>query len=190
MKHMPFEFYPCDLQDAKLIEPEVFEDERGHFKELYEKRSFKKAGIDSEFLQDNFSRSVQGVLRGLHYQKGQHSQGKLVRCVSGAILDVIVDLRRGSATFGRHEKFILSGNKARIIWVPRGFAHGFYTISESAEVHYKVDNEYKPEQESGIIWNDPTLNIDWPTKSPKLSEKDKNWMTLSEAKGDDDLFNS
>jgi dTDP-4-dehydrorhamnose 3,5-epimerase len=180
---MPFEFKDAEPEDVKIVKPQVFGDERGFFMEAYVKEKFKEGGIDTEFIQDNHSKSEHGVLRGLHYQKGEHAQGKLVRCTQGVIIDVIVDLRKDSETFGEHLKVILSEHNKKMLWVPRGFAHGFYTLSETAEVHYKVDNDYAPNQEAGIAWDDPELDINWPIEDPKLSEKDEEWPTLKEAKG-------
>jgi dTDP-4-dehydrorhamnose 3,5-epimerase len=185
---MPFEFEDAKLEDVKIVKPQVFGDERGFFMETYEENDFREVGIDTEFIQDNHSKSEQGVLRGLHYQKGEDSQGKLVRCTQGVIMDVIVDLRKDSDTFGEHMKLILSEHNRKMLWVPREFAHGFYTLSETAEVQYKVDNDYAPGQEAGIIWNDSDLDINWPTEDPKLSEKDKEWPTLEKAKEKGLLF--
>lgn len=185
---MPFEFKDSELEDVKIVKPRLFGDERGFFMETYAEETFKENGIDTEFIQDNHSQSEHGVLRGLHYQKGEHSQGKLVRCTQGVIMDVIVDLRKDSETFGEHLKIILSEHNKKMLWVPRGFANGFYTLSETAEVQYKVDNEYVPDQEAGIAWNDPELDINWPTEDPKLSDKDKEWPTLEEAEEKGLLF--
>lgn len=185
---MPFEFKETKLEDAKIVKPQVFGDERGFFMETYVEEDFRENGIDTEFVQDNHSKSEQGVLRGLHYQKGKHSQGKLVRVTQGVIMDVIVDLREDSETFGEHLKVILSEYNRKMLWVPRGFAHGFYTLSGTAEVQYKVDNDYAPDQEAGIIWNDPELDVDWPTEDPKLSEKDEEWPKFAEAKEKNQLF--
>jgi dTDP-4-dehydrorhamnose 3,5-epimerase len=185
---MPFEFEQSSIPDVKVVKPKVFEEERGFFMESYVREKFEKEGINTEFIQDNHSKSEYGVLRGLHYQKGEHSQGKLVRCTQGVIIDVIVDLRKDSETFGETKEVILSEHNKKMLWVPRGFAHGFYTLSETAEVQYKVDNDYAPDQEVGIAWNDPQLDIDWPTEDPKLSDKDKEWPTLKEAKEEGLLF--
>ncbi|MFB6203657.1 MAG: dTDP-4-dehydrorhamnose 3,5-epimerase [Candidatus Nanohaloarchaea archaeon] len=185
---MPFEFEDSELKDVKIIKPQVFDDERGFFLETYVKDEFEENGLNTEFIQDNHSKSEHGVLRGLHYQKGEKAQGKLVRCTQGVIMDVIVDLRKDSETFGEHLKIILSEHNKKMLWVPRGFAHGFYTLSDTAEVQYKVDNDYAPEKEAGIAWNDPELDIDWPTEDPKLSDKDKEWPTLEKAKEKGLLF--
>jgi dTDP-4-dehydrorhamnose 3,5-epimerase len=185
---MPFEFKEREISGVKEIKPQTFEDERGFFMETYVEEDFRENGIKADFIQDNHSKSEHGVLRGLHYQKGEHAQGKLVRCTQGVIMDVVVDLRKDSETFGEAIKVILSEHNRKMLWVPRGFGHGFYTLSETAEVQYKVDNDYAPDQESGIAWDDPKLDIDWPTEDPKLSEKDKEWPTLEEAKKKDLLF--
>jgi dTDP-4-dehydrorhamnose 3,5-epimerase len=185
---MPFEFKDAELNDVKIVEPKTFGDERGFFMETYVKEKFEEEGIDADFIQDNHSKSEHGVLRGLHYQKGEHAQGKLVRCTQGVIMDVIVDLRKDSETFGETKKLIVSEHNKKMVWVPRGFAHGFYTLSETAEVQYKVDNDYAPDQEAGIAWDAPELDINWPTENPKLSDKDKEWSTLKEAKEKGLLF--
>ena len=177
---MPFEFKRLEIPDVILIKPKVFEDERGFFMETYKKLDFEKAGIKGEFIQDNHSKSKYGVLRGLHFQKKPFEQAKLIRCIKGKIFDVVVDLRRDSPTFSKHYSVELSEENKLMLYIPRGFAHGFQVLSEEAEVIYKVDNVYAPAYESGIIWNDPTLKIDWPIKEPILSEKDKNWPTFQE----------
>ena len=177
---MPFEFVRLEIPDVILIKPKVFEDERGYFMETYKKSDFEKAGIKGDFVQDNHSRSRYGVLRGLHFQKEPYAQAKIVRCVRGVIYDVAVDLRRNSPTFGKYVSVILSEYNKYMLYIPRGFAHGFLVLSDVAEVVYKVDNEYAPEYEGGVIWNDPDLNIPWPIDNPILSEKDKKWPTLKE----------
>jgi len=177
---MPFKFKTLDLPGLVLIKPKVFEDERGFFMETYKKSDFETFGIRSHFVQDNHSKSKQGVLRGLHFQKKPFEQAKLIRCVKGEIFDVVVDLRRDSPTFGKHFSIKLSDENKLMLYIPRGFAHGFQVLSKEAEVIYKVDNKYAPSHESGIIWNDPMLRIDWPIKNPILSEKDKNWPTFQE----------
>ena len=168
------EFQKTTLKNALLIQPKVFEDQRGFFLESYSKEGFKKAGIDADFVQDNHSFSVpKSVLRGLHFQKPPHAQAKLVRVTKGAVFDAIVDLREDSETFGKWEGFELSASNKLMLFVPRGFAHGFCTLEENTEFMYKVDNFYAPRSDSGIIWNDPTLNIKWPLEGePIISEKD------------------
>lgn len=174
-----------DLPDVLILEPRVFGDERGFFYESFNAKAFKEAtGVTDEFVQDNHSRSQQGVLRGLHYQI-EHSQGKLVRVIAGEVLDIAVDIRRSSPTFGRWVGIRLSAQNSRQVYIPKGFAHGFVVLSETAEFLYKTTDYYTPTAERSILWNDPTLAIDWqlPTE-PKLSEKDRLGKTLQEA----DLF--
>lgn len=170
------------FEDALLIEPKVFGDHRGFFTESYNKKMFKQNGIDMDFIQDNHSLSQQsGTLRGMHYQLNDKAQTKLVRVTRGAIYDVIVDIRKGSPTYGQWQGFILSADNKRQLLVPKGFAHGFCTIVENTEVQYKVDQLYSPEHDRGIAWNDPALNIDWPFNNPVLSDKDTKHPTLAEA---------
>lgn len=182
---MPFEFMKTEIPDVVLIKPRVFGDERGFFMETYKKSDFEKAGIDTDFVQDNHSKSVKGVLRGLHYQKEPFSQGKLVRCIKGKIFDVAVDIRKGSPTFGKWVGYELSEDNKLMLWIPKGFAHGFLTLSDEAEVIYKVSGgEYSPEHDAGIRWDDPTINIRWPLDKINnifLSEKDKNLPFLDNA---------
>jgi len=160
------------LPGVLLLEPKVFEDERGFFLESYNQKTFADIGIREEFVQDNHSFSLHGVLRGLHYQV-QKPQGKLVRVVSGEVLDVFLDLRKSSRTFGRWHGLRLSGENRRLVWIPAGFAHGFYVLSESAHVLYKSTAFYSLELERTILWNDPELKIDWENADePLLSEKD------------------
>jgi dTDP-4-dehydrorhamnose 3,5-epimerase len=165
------EFKESFIKGLFEIQPRVFEDARGFFFESYNKETFAKNGLDFDFVQDNQSFSVKGVLRGLHFQKAPYAQGKLVRVVSGKVLDVVVDLRRNSPTFGRYEKFVLEAEKNNMVYVPEGFAHGFLTL-EDAVFMYKCTNLYNKASESGLIWNDPTLNIDWGISEPNVSEKD------------------
>jgi dTDP-4-dehydrorhamnose 3,5-epimerase len=165
---------PCAIADVLLIEPRVFGDARGFFYESFNQRDFAKAtGLDLQFVQDNHSKSGQGVLRGLHYQV-QNPQGKLVRVVAGEVFDVAVDIRRDSPTFGQWVGEILSADNKRQLWVPPGLAHGFVVLSEHAEFLYKTTDYYAPEHERCIAWNDPTLAIEWPAMAcaPKLSAKD------------------
>jgi dTDP-4-dehydrorhamnose 3,5-epimerase len=170
------------FEDAVLLEPKVFGDHRGFFTESYNKEIFKQNGIDMDFIQDNHSLSQQpGTLRGMHYQLNDKAQTKLVRVTRGAIYDVIVDIRKGSPTYGEWQGFILSADNKRQLLVPKGFAHGFCTIVENTEVQYKVDELYSPEHDRGIAWNDPALNINWPFNNPVLSEKDTEHPTLAEA---------
>ena len=169
---MPFSFRPLNLPEVVLIEPKVFRDSRGLFLEIYKHSDFSGAGISAHFVQDNFSFSTAGVLRGLHYQKDPKAQGKLVRCLKGAILDAAVDIRQGSPTFGKWLLEELSAENNRMLYVPPGFAHGFLTLSDTAEVLYKCTEEYAPENDRGIIWNDPDIGISWPVREPLLSDKD------------------
>jgi len=176
-------FTPTRIPDVVLIEPKVFGDHRGFFMETWQQRVFAEAGIDQAFVQDNHSKSAQGILRGLHYQL-KHPQGKLVRVISGEVFDVAVDLRKGSPTFGQWVGEHLSAENRRLLWVPAGFAHGFYVISESAEFLYKCTEFYAPEHERAILWNDPTVAIDWPLvggAAPVLSAKDANASLLQDA---------
>jgi dTDP-4-dehydrorhamnose 3,5-epimerase len=177
------EFLRTSIPEVVLIQPQVFGDGRGFFLETYRAEKFAQAGIPTGFLQDNHSGSRQGILRGLHYQIRQ-PQGMLVRVIAGEIYDVAVDLRRGSATFGRWVGQVLSAENKLQIWIPAGFAHGFYVISEWAEVVYKATDYYAPLWERTLLWNDPDLGIDWPLKngvSPVLSEKDARGCRLGEA---------
>ena len=185
---MPFEFKRLEIPDVILIKPKVFEDERGFFMETYKKSDFEKAGIKGEFVQDNHSKSKYGVLRGLHFQKGPHAQAKIVRCIRGVIYDVAVDLRKNSPTFGEYVGVLLSEYNKYMLYIPRGFAHGFVVLSDVAEVVYKVDNIYAPEYEGGLIWNDPDVNIQWPIEDPIVSPKDQKWPTLRELIERDELF--
>ena len=170
---MPFLETP--IRDLIVFEPKVWGDDRGYFYESFNANTFKEAGVTTPFVQDNQSKSVYGVLRGLHYQRGEHAQAKLVRVVSGEVLDVAVDIREGSPTFGQHYAILLSAENKRQLYVPRGFAHGFVVLSDSAEFFYKCDNFYNKESEGGLLWNDPALNIDWKidAKDVLLSDKDK-----------------
>ncbi len=172
-----------DLPDVMLIEPQVFLDARGFFMETYHARKLAKQGFTAEFVQDNHSRSQQGTLRGLHYQV-RHAQGKLVRVVNGEIYDVAVDLRRRSPTFGRWTGAILSAENKHQLWIPPGFAHGVYALSEVIDLLYKVTDYYAPEWERTLLWNDPQLNIAWPlinNQPPVLSAKDAQGQLLAQA---------
>ncbi|CAD0227458.1 dTDP-4-dehydrorhamnose 3,5-epimerase [Planktothrix agardhii] len=174
---------PTKIPDVFIIEPKVFGDERGFFFESFNQKNFtEKTGITSEFVQDNHSRSVQGVLRGLHYQI-QHTQGKLLRVIAGEIFDVAVDMRKSSPTFGEWVGCILSAENKRQFWVPPGFAHGFLVTSEIAEVLYKTTDYYAPTYERSLLWNDPDLGIDWPLEgiTPILSAKDQAGQPLKTA---------
>jgi dTDP-4-dehydrorhamnose 3,5-epimerase len=163
---------PSRIPDVLIIEPRVFSDDRGFFFESYNLDEFKKAGITSEFVQDNHSRSLKNTLRGLHYQVNP-GQDKLVRVILGEVFDVAVDIRFNSPTFGKWVGLHLSAENRQQVFIPKGFAHGFCVLSEVAEFEYKCSEFYSPQDERGILWNDPELQIDWPVKFPILSEKDK-----------------
>lgn len=172
-----------NLTDVLIVEPAVFGDHRGFFTESYSEEDFKAAGITANFVQDNHSLSSQaGVLRGLHFQKGEAAQTKLIRVVTGAVLDVIVDIRKGSPTYGKWEGYILSEANHRQLLVPKGFAHGFVTLTDNVNFLYKCDNYYNAEADGGIAFDDPDLAIDWPIDIKKaiLSEKDQHHPTLKE----------
>ena len=176
------EFIPTEIPDVVLIEMDVFEDERGFFVETYHERKFAEAGITFSFVQDNHSGSQRGVLRGMHYQIN-NTQGKLVGVITGEVYDVAVDLRRSSPTFGKWVGVYLSPQIRSQLWIPHGFAHGFYVMSEWAEIKYKTTDFYASEWERTIIWNDPEINIEWPLidgKPPMLSDKDAKGKTLKE----------
>ena len=161
------------IDDLVVIEPAVFGDNRGYFMELYNKNEFSKKGLDYDFVQDNQSKSKKGVLRGLHFQK-MHSQAKLVRVIDGEVFDVAVDLRSNSKTYGKWFGVVLSGENKKMLLIPKGFAHGFLVLSESVVFSYKCDDFYHPEDECGIIYNDPDIGVDWPeVDNVILSEKDK-----------------
>jgi dTDP-4-dehydrorhamnose 3,5-epimerase len=179
---MKYEATELEIDDLILITPKVMYDERGFFLESYTKNEFEKLGIKDEFVQDNHSLSIKNTLRGLHFQREPYAQSKLVRCIKGSILDVAVDIRKDSSTFGKHVKVVLSSEDKKMLYIPRGFTHGFLVLSDVAEVLYKVDNFYSKEYESGIIWNDNELGIDWPIINPILSEKDKGLPSFAELK--------
>ncbi|YCI75544.1 dTDP-4-dehydrorhamnose 3,5-epimerase [Bacillus sp. R1-10] len=171
------------LNGVMVIEPKIFGDHRGWFTETYNEESFKKAGIDSVFIQDNHSFSAtKGTLRGLHYQKDPKAQTKLVRCTKGSIFDVAIDIRKESPTYGEWYGVELSEENKKQLLVPKGFAHGFMTLTDDVEVQYKVDELYSPEHDRGIIWNDPEVGIEWPINiQPVLSAKDENAPLLKDA---------
>lgn len=178
---MSFEFENLQLQGVVLVKPRVFPDGRGFFVEGYKKSDFVRAGITVEFVQDNHSKSDKGVLRGLHYQRGIAAQGKLIRCISGAILDVSVDIRCNSATFGRWIATELNAINAHMVYLPPGFAHGFLVLSETAEILYKCTAEYSPKDDAGIRWNDPDVGVEWGITDPILSVKDAGLPLLKDA---------
>ena len=166
---------PSNIPDVLIFEPKVFGDSRGYFFESFRQDAFEKAVGKIHFVQDNQSKSTYGVLRGLHFQRPPYTQSKLVRCIEGEVLDVAVDIRLGSPTYGQHAAVRLSAENHRQLWVPQGFAHGFVVLSETAVFAYKCDNYYAPEYDGGLLWNDSDLGIDWqvPTDKIRLSEKDE-----------------
>lgn len=176
---MPFVFKKLSIPDVVLIEPKVFGDERGFFMETYKESEFFKFGIKKRFIQENHSKSKKGVLRGLHYQAFPKAQAKIIRCIAGEIFDVAVDIRKKSPTYKKWVAEVLSAENKKQLYIPEGFAHGFCVLSREAEIVYKCNREYSPENERGIIWNDSSIKIKWPIKKPVLSEKDKRWTTLN-----------
>lgn len=177
-----------DVPDVKLFRPLVHRDERGHFVERWRNDAYARAGLTTEFVQDNLSRSRRGALRGLHFQREPHAQGKLVGVVRGKILDVVVDLRQGSPGYGRHVAVLLDDLDMAQLWVPRGFAHGFIVLSDEADVTYKADAYHEPQAEGGIRWDDPGLGIDWslgtvdlPSGAPLVSQRDASLPGLVDA---------
>jgi dTDP-4-dehydrorhamnose 3,5-epimerase len=175
---MSFTFVRTALPEVIICERKVYGDARGMFSELYRRQAYRDGGVDVEFVQDNHSRSVKGVLRGLHYQL-RHPQGKLVAVVSGTIFDVAVDIRRGSPNFGKWVGVELSDDNGRELFVPAGFAHGFCVLSERVDVIYRCTDYYRPEDDRGILWSDPDIGIDWPVTNPILSERDRKLPCLS-----------
>ncbi len=177
-----FNFIKTSIDGVVIIEPTAFGDNRGYFMETYQEQDFFEGGIKVKFVQDNQSMSTKGVLRGLHFQK-QYSQSKLVRCIRGEVFDVAVDLREGSETYGKWEGVVLSAENKKQFFIPKGFAHGFLVLSDEAEFVYKVDDFYHPNDEGGIIWNDPDINVAWPLDGidqVNLSDKDKIQPTFKE----------
>ena len=182
-----FLFKETSIKGIYIIESKKYGDNRGYFMETYKKKDFDEAGLDYDFIQENQSKSKKGVLRGLHFQK-KYPQAKLVRCIEGEVFDVCVDLRKDSPTYGKWEGVVLSAEKGNQFMIPRGFAHGFLVLSETATFCYKCDELYHPEDEGGIIYNDPDVNIDWPNVGEVLlSEKDTKNPTLKESKMEFDL---
>ena len=184
---MPFNLLNTEIEEVKLIEPKKFPDDRGYFSETYKKSNFTEMGLNGNFNQDNHSFSVRGTLRGLHFQNPPYAQGKLVRVVKGKILDVAVDIRRNSQTFGKYFKIELSGENMKSLWIPEGFAHGFAALADSYVI-YKTTSEYSASHERGIAWNDPEISIDWPDGDHILSEKDMSYPTLKEQIQKGDIF--
>jgi dTDP-4-dehydrorhamnose 3,5-epimerase len=176
------DFIKTDILDAYILEPKVFGDSRGWFMESWSKRTLEDAGLFYDFIQDNQSYSAKkGILRGLHFQNGKDSQAKLVRCTRGAVMDVAVDLRKGSPTFKKWTSVELSAENKRQFLIPRGFAHAFLTLTDDVEFQYKADNFYAPESDRNIRWNDPEIGVDWGINNPTLSEKDQRAPLLSES---------
>ncbi len=178
---MPFEFKQLELQGPVLVCPKIFGDVRGFFLEYYKQADFVLNGIPEPFVQDNYSRSSHGVLRGLHYQRYPRAQGKLVMCMRGRIFDVAVDIRKNSPHYGKWVGMELSEENRFMLYVPPGFAHGFQVLSESADIMYKCTDEYSPADERGVIWNDSDINVAWPIAHPVLSDKDKLLPVLKDA---------
>ncbi|MGK8176589.1 dTDP-4-dehydrorhamnose 3,5-epimerase [Aeromonas dhakensis] len=169
------------IPEVIIIEPRVFSDDRGCFFESFNRQQFEDViGYSIDFVQDNHSKSIRNVLRGLHFQRSPNEQGKLVRCISGEVFDVAVDIRKSSPTFGEWVGISLSAENNRQLWIPEGFAHGFIVLSEQAEFVYKTTSYYNPRLESSILWSDPDLNIAWPREKPILSEKDKKAQSWNE----------
>lgn len=182
-----FKFVKTEIDGVYIIEPQVYNDDRGYFYEVYKKSIFDQNNLAINFVQDNESKSKKGVLRGLHFQK-KHPQAKLVRVVEGEVFDVAVDLRKNSPTYGKWVGVVLSSNNKKMFLIPKGFAHGFICLSETATFSYKCDEYYHPEDEGGVLWNDPDIGIKWPNHIQiYLSEKDKNNPTLKELKMEFDL---
>lgn len=176
---MPFAFFAQTIPGVVLIKPKVYPDERGHFLESFSRTGFAAAGLPTEFVQENHSRSRRDVLRGLHFQRAPKAQGKLVRVIAGEIFDVVVDIRPDSPTRGQWISLNLSGENRLQLFVPVGFAHGFCVLSETAEVAYMVTDDYSPEHEDGLIWNDPDLAIPWPIENPIVAKRDQEWPRFS-----------
>ncbi|MBO4347880.1 MAG: dTDP-4-dehydrorhamnose 3,5-epimerase [Lachnospiraceae bacterium] len=177
-----FSVQTCEIEGLKVITPTAFGDQRGYFMESYQANDFKELGIDSVFVQDNQSSSTKGVLRGMHYQIN-FPQDKLVRVISGEVYDAVVDLRKGSPTYGKSFGVVLSAENKKQLFIPKGFAHGFLVLSDYAEFFYKVSDFYHPNDEGGLLWNDPDAAIDWPVKDENqlnIIERDRNWPRLSE----------
>jgi dTDP-4-dehydrorhamnose 3,5-epimerase len=181
---MPFEFRRLKVPDVVLVDATQHKDDRGYFMETYKRSEFVANGVTDEFVQDNCSQSVRGTLRGLHYQKHPHAQGKLIMVLKGEIFDVVVDIRRGSPTYAQWVGATLSDQTPQLLYVPVGFAHGFCVLSEAAVVLYKTSDEYAPESDRGIRWDDPRIGIAWPCNDPIISTKDAQLPLLSEAEID------
>jgi|SRR5579872_813560 len=178
---MPFKFKRLEIPDVILVDAQAFPDERGYFMESFKESVFSASGINTRFVQDNYSHSIKGALRGLHYQKNPKAQAKLVMVTRGEIFDVAVDMRKGSPTYGKWVSEILSDENHKILYVPEGFAHGFCVLSKEADVLYKVNSEYSKDHERGILWNDPDISIKWPTDKPIMIQKDLQLPVLKNA---------
>jgi len=178
---VPFTFNRLSIPEVILVGARAFPDDRGFFMESFKESTFKENGINTKFVQDNYSHSIKGVLRGLHYQKNPKAQAKLVMAIRGEIFDVAVDVRKGSPTYGKWVGEKLSEQNHNLLYVPEGFAHGFVVLSEQADVVYKVNSEYSPEHEAGILWNDPQVNVKWPIGKPIMINKDLQLPLLKNA---------
>lgn len=184
---LEMEVIETGIEGVKILVPKIFGDKRGWFYEVYNKETFKELGLDYDFIQDNESFNLQkGTLRGLHFQRGEASQAKLVRCIKGIVMDVAVDLRKSSPTFGKWTKAILSAETKHQLLIPRGFAHGYVTMTPGAQFAYKVDNKYSPKDERFLRWNDPDIGIDWGILDPIINDRDANAPLFSEIT--EDLF--
>jgi len=178
---MPFSFKRLEISDVILVETKSFPDERGFFLESFKESAFHANGINARFIQDNLTHSIKGVLRGLHYQKAPKAQAKLVTALRGEIFDVVVDIRKGSPTYGKWIGETLSEQNHKLLYIPEGFAHGFCVLSEEADIFYKVNQEYSPEDDRGFIWNDPEIDVKWPIEKPIVSKKDQKLPILKNA---------
>lgn len=178
---MPFKFKRLEIPEVILVESKAFSDERGFFMEGFKESEFSTNGIKAKFVQDNYSHSTKGVLRGLHYQINPKPQAKLVIAITGEIFDIAVDIRKGSSTYGKWVGQILSNQNHSLLYIPEGFAHGFCVLSDKADVLYKVSSEYSPDHERGISWNDPAISIKWPIDKPIMIKKDLELPTLNNA---------
>jgi dTDP-4-dehydrorhamnose 3,5-epimerase len=178
---MPASFIPLQIPDVVLIQPRLFKDNRGFFRETFKASEFSAAGLPAAFVQGNHSHSTHGVVRALHYQKNPQAQGKLLAVTHGEIFDVAVDIRIGSPTYGRWVAEVLSAENGHMLYIPEGFAHGFCVLSDAADLNYQATREYAPQLETGIRWDDPTIGIDWPVANPILSTRDLALPTLQEA---------
>lgn len=181
---MPFKFTKLAIPEVMLVESQPFSDDRGFFMESFKESVFAVNGIGTRFVQDNYSHSLKGVIRGLHYQKNPRAQAKLMMTLRGEIFDVAVDIRKGSPTYGKWVGEILSDKNHKLLYAPEGFAHGFCVLSDQADVLYKVSSEYSPDYERGILWNDPDLNIKWPEDKPIVIKKDLQLPMLKNADND------